>query len=416
MDNKKPISIYVVEQRGSGGMIHYAYQLCSAMAKEGVNVSLITSDDYELEDLPHNFNVCKLLRLWPQVDPSLSKPPQNNLEIILRKLFWTIRRSARAIRLITQWVRLTKYLIKMKPDIVQFGSTEFPFEVIFLRYLKRNGLILGQICHEFEQRVGEDSLIRTLSNQFYSDAFQTFSTIFLHGEANRKRFLELFDIPPERLHLIPLGNEQIFQMPLETEKTSENLRMKYGLTPHDKVILFFGNITPSKGVPDLVKAFQQVHMQDKQVKLIIAGMPSKEMDMRHVINLTFDLGVSDIVVFDTRYIPMNEVGPLMQLGTVVVYPYLNSTQSAALQTAYTFGKPVVTTNVGGLPEAVDDGKSGYLVPPNSPELLGNAILKIISNPLLAKEMGAYAKHLSATRFAWKPIAKQIINIYRESLY
>jgi len=86
-----------------------------------------------------------------------------------------------------------------------------------------------------------------------------------------------------------------------------------------------------------------------------------------------------------------------------------------LQTAYTFSKPVITTTVGGLPEAVDNGRSGFLVPPNSPRALANAILKILRNPILATEMGAYAKHLSDTRFAWSPIANEIINVYTNEL-
>ena len=397
-------------------MMHYAYQLCTSMAKEKAKVTLVTSQEYELSDFPHNFTVNKLLKLWPQTDPLLSKPPRSFLEIIFRKVRWTSRRGVRAIRLIIQWIRLTNYLIQIKPDVVQFGSTEFPFEAIFLRRLKQHGLFLSQICHEYEQRDGKNKIISKLSNQLYSSAFQTFSIIFLHGEANRKRFLELFNIPRERLHLIPLGNEQIFQMLSKPEMPNINLRRHYRLKSHNKVVLFFGNITRSKGVSDLIKAFKTVYTQEPEARLLIAGMPSKDMEMNQLINLASQLKISSAVIFDTRYIPMDEVGPLMQLATVVVYPYINSTQSAALQTAYTFSKPVITTNVGGLPEAVDDGKSGFLVPPNSPNKLGEAILKITSDPRLAKEMGEYANHISQTRFAWDPIAEKILNVYRKLIY
>jgi len=101
----------------------------------------------------------------------------------------------------------------------------------------------------------------------------------------------------------------------------------------------------------------------------------------------------------------------MQLATVAVYPYRSITQSGALQVAYAFGKPVVATNVGGFPEAVDDGKSGILVKPEEPAELAEAILKIVNSRVLAKEMGAYAKNLSETRFAWEPIAKDILDTY-----
>jgi glycosyltransferase involved in cell wall biosynthesis len=117
------------------------------------------------------------------------------------------------------------------------------------------------------------------------------------------------------------------------------------------------------------------------------------------------------VIFDARYIPLEEVGALMGLATVAVYPYRSSTQSGALQVAYTFGRPVVATIVGGLPEAVEHGRSGFLVPANSPPELAEGILKLVTNYELAKVMGEYARHLSKTRFSWRSVARQIIKVY-----
>ena len=105
----------------------------------------------------------------------------------------------------------------------------------------------------------------------------------------------------------------------------------------------------------------------------------------------------------------------MGLATVAVYPYRSSTQSGALQVAYTFGRPVVAANVGGLPEAVEHGRSGFLVPVQSPPELAEGILKLVTNHDLAKVMGKYSRHLSETRFSWKTVARQIINVYNQLL-
>jgi glycosyltransferase involved in cell wall biosynthesis len=106
---------------------------------------------------------------------------------------------------------------------------------------------------------------------------------------------------------------------------------------------------------------------------------------------------------------------LLSLANVVVFPYVNSTQSASIQAAYAFGKPVVATRVGGLPDVVLEGESGFLVEPNSPEELSAAILRIINDPELAEKMGHCSKSLSKTRFAWDPIAREIIKVCKETL-
>jgi len=407
----KEIKITVVEPRATGGMIHYIYQLCTALANEGATVTLVTALDYELESFPHNFRVEKILRLWPQIDPLLTNPPRSMLGKLGRKIFWFFRRAFRAIRLITEWFRLTNYLIKTRPTIVQFGVMEFAFESLFLGYMKYKGLLLSQICHEFERRQTKKTFMTNLDNRLSQVVFNTYSAIFLHGETNRKLFLSMYNFPPEQAFSIEHGNEQIFPEPKNSHEIIAKLKEKYQITDDNPAVVFFGNITPSKGIPDLIKAFSLVHKSNKKAKLIIAGMPSKQISIEELENLIKSLELSNQIFLDARYLPMEEIGPLMQLANVVVYPYRNISQSGALQVAYAFGRPIIATNVGGFPDAVENEKSGLLVPPESPEQLASAILRLIENPKFATEMGKYAKHLSETRFAWPPIAKNILNVY-----
>ena len=413
--NEKPLHIMVVEPRGSGGMIHYAYQLCSALASVGARVTLVTSNEYEMDGFVHNFEVRKQMKLWSPTESKEAKISPGGPRSVSRKLYRAARRVIRGIRLIVEWMRLTIYLISAKPDIIQFGSIEFPFEAIFLNFMKHNGLFLSQICHEFESRERGTNILVTFSNQLYRWVFDAFSIVFFHGENNRQRFLSLFDLPGERLHIIPHGNEQLFLSRRSKTISAAQLRERYSIDLDSPVILFFGNLTPSKGLPDLIKAFSQVHKQDARVRLVVAGRPSKFINMGELTQLIEELDLSKATILDTHYLPIEEVAPLMELARVVIYPYLNSTQSGALQVAYTFGKPVIATNVGGLPEAVDDGKSGFLVPPSAPDELAQAILKLINNPNLAREMGIYAKHLSDTKFSWESIAREIISIYHGAL-
>lgn len=242
--------------------------------------------------------------------------------------------------------------------------------------------------------------------------YDAFSIIFFHAESNKQRFLELFDVPEEKLHIIAHGNEGLFLSARSEKLTRARMQERYGIAEDMSVILFFGNITPSKGLPDLLKAFSQVYAKESRARLMIVGRPSKFIDMEELTQLVSELGISDATIFDARYILMEEVPPLMEMATVVMYPYLNSTQSGALQVAYTFGRPVIATKVGGLPEAVEDGKSGLLVSPSAPDEVADAILRLIKEPGLARQMGAYAKHLSTTKFSWDSIALKMLSIYR----
>lgn len=417
MSTRIPMKLFVVEPRGSGGMIHYAYQLCNAMADVVTDVTLVTAKEYELENLPHRFHVRRIVNLWGRFDPLQTTPSKNFLHAFARKILRSVRRVFRGLRLIAEWVKLTRYLLQTKPDIVQFGSIEFPFEAIFLGYLKRKGLILTQICHEFEPRERLNNPIVKINNHLLSNVFKTFSIMFFHSVSNLNRFRELYpDISSDHFHVIPHGNEQIFSLIGDPMGYKEKLKQRYGITNHKcPVVLFFGNITVSKGVPDLLRAFADVYAENKDARLIVAGKPLKYINPNSLLELASALGIQTATSFDMRYFSMEEVTPLIELATVVVYPYLSSTQSGSIQVAYALGKPVVATRVGGLPDVVEDGRSGFLVPPNSPRELAAAILKIINDPALALRMGNYASELSQTRFAWGPIASKIAHIYHDFL-
>jgi len=411
----KTLKIIVVEPRGSGGMIHYAYQLCTALANEGVDVTLVTARDYEMEGFPHNFSVSKLMNLWSLTESSYGKRSGSLFGKSIQKLFRTGRRAQRGLRFIAEWAKLTRYLIKARPDIIQFGKIEFPFEAIFLSILKQNNLILSQICHEFELREQGNSFVVNITNQLYHWVYDSFSILFFHGKSNQERFSSLFNIDPIRFHIIPHGNEQLFLSTSKTEVSVAEMQNQYNIDPSSPIILFFGNLMPSKGIPDLLTAFAQVQSIEKSARLIIAGKPTKHIDLNSLIKLASTLNITSSVIFDTRYIPIEGVAPLMEMASVVVYPYLNSTQSGSLQVAYAFCRPVIATNVGGLPEAVDDGKSGFLVPPRSPDSIADAIMKFVNNRELTQNMGNYAKHLSETRFSWATVAKKLLAAYTRYL-
>ncbi len=249
----------------------------------------------------------------------------------------------------------------------------------------------------------------------YADIYRNFSAIFFHANENCERFLALYPfVRKETTHVIPHGNSGWLLKYFPQNDDGAGLREHYGLRAEQPVVLFFGLLSPSKGLDDLIEAFELVR-QTSDAKLLIVGYPTKHINIDGLKAKIAERNLTECVILDPRYIPLEEVGGLMNLATVAVYPYRSSTQSGALQVAYTFGRPVVATKVGGLPEAVEHGRSGFVVPASAPPELADGILKLVKNPELAKVMGQYARHLSETRFSWKTVARQIVKVYEELL-
>ena len=93
------------------------------------------------------------------------------------------------------------------------------------------------------------------------------------------------------------------------------------------------------------------------------------------------------------------------MARVAVFPYRSIDQSGALQVAYTFGVPAVATAVGGLPEAVEHGASGLVVPPGDPAALASALATLLADSSLAARYGARARELSETRYSWREVGR-----------
>jgi glycosyltransferase involved in cell wall biosynthesis len=400
-----PLRIFVVEPRPTGGMIHYAFQLSTALAEAGADVTLVTSRGYELRGLPHAFEVEELMRLWKPVEPSAAGSARRGpLRTVGRKL----RRPFRALVYVREWRRLTRYLLEQRPDVVQLGKLEFPIDGWFLRRLRREGLVLTQVCHEFERRESTGPLAG-LATRLTQSAYESFSALFFHGEGARRRFASLFDVPSPRLHVVPhQGRPWIFASLAGGSEVRAGLRWRYRIGESEPVVLFFGTIMPSKGLTDLLDAFPLVLRRTPSARLVVAGFPSKFVDMAEITRRVEKLGIADAVTFDARYLPFEEVGPLLELARVVVFPYRTSTESGAVQLACAFGRPVVATTTEALRDVVEDARSGLLVEPESPEQLAIAITRILSDPELAAEMGERARHLSETRYTWEALAERIL--------
>ncbi|MGB0389470.1 MAG: glycosyltransferase family 4 protein, partial [Ardenticatenaceae bacterium] len=167
-------------------------------------------------------------------------------------------------------------------------------------------------------------------------------------------------------------------------------------------LLFFGFVRPYKGVELLFEAMPQVLRALPQAHLTVAGeWWGAAGDPQQLLSPEIEHAVTII----NRYISNEEMATLFEKADVVVLPYRSATQSGVVQLAYGFGVPVITTTVGGLPEAVQHQQSGLLVPPNDPEALANAIIRYHQDAWRARL--AEGVEAARKRFSWQAMVEAL---------
>jgi glycosyltransferase involved in cell wall biosynthesis len=399
------MKIVVIEPDGSGGMCHYAYMLCDALAREGADVTLLTATDYELASLPHTFAVDASLRLWPRTGPGTGLPGW--VPEALQRPTLVLRRAWRAAKLSAEWWRVGTRLRRNPPDVVQIRELVVPGNQRILRRLRGSGAVVGQILHEIESRDEADS--RRVVALFEQSDFDAVDVIFFHNVQLRDLCVTTRAMDPERTRIIAHGDGSIFQR-LDEHRDSE-IAERYGLSPGDQLVLMFGGLRASKGCDDLLRAFAELPPEGRS-RLLIVGPIGRDLDPRLLPAVVDELGLRDRAIVDYRYVEMGEVAALMRRADVVVFPYRTATQSGVLATALTFGRPVVVTDTGGLPEVVESGRNGFVVPPADPPRLAAALRKILDDEALRTAMSAASLDISA-RFAWSGVAATVLDAYRE---
>ena len=143
-------------------------------------------------------------------------------------------------------------------------------------------------------------------------------------------------------------------------------RHRLGLPAEGHYVLFFGFIRDYKGLDLLIDAFGDMRLHDMDVRLLVVGEfygdPKPYLDRIH------SLDIADRVILHNDYVADSQVGLYFCASDIVAQPYKTATQSGVTQVAFHFEKPMLVTNVGGLPEIVPNEKIGYVVEPDAQEI------------------------------------------------
>jgi glycosyltransferase involved in cell wall biosynthesis len=176
--------------------------------------------------------------------------------------------------------------------------------------------------------------------------------------------------------------------PVEQANTKK-LKEELGFAEDSLVLLFFGYVRKYKGLDIIIEAFPKILSTNPKAKLLIVG--EFYDDPKEYFELIKKLKIEEQAKVINQFVPNEDVAKYYQAADVVILPYRSATQSGILNVAYGFYKPVIVTDVGGLAEFVDEGKTGFVVKPNSPATIAEGVNKF----LLFRDKTDFSKYIQA---------------------
>ena len=367
----------------------YSICLCRGLYEAGVDVALVTVEGREMP-FPVAFPV---YRWAPSKEGGGPKPAK--LLRYLGYLTALFRYAARKSRL-------------EGGSVVHFQFFRRPrVESLYLLLLRLSGARLVFTAHNIVPH--ESSRIDRWLNVL---VYRTVHEIVVHSDITRRALLEQFPVPASKVHVVPHGNFDHYRS--ESDPDRDQARRRLGLQPDDHVCLFFGYIREYKGLDTLLEAFPAAAARDDRLRLVVAGAPHTEALRAEYTAMIQRSAYSERILFHDDFVDSEDVPVYFQAADLVVLPYKNIYHSGIIHLAYSFGKPVLATNVGDFSETIVQGRSGFVLDQNTAEALAAGLNACFQDEGELRRMGAYARELSATRYCWREIGASTGKIYRET--
>jgi len=349
------MNVCILSLAEKGGMIHYVSQLAAMLSKTNT-VYLVASQKIR-SDLNNDVNIIKI--------------PVPTRYFSLTILKFNI---------------LLRAIDKINPDVVHI-TAKHPWLIFVLPFLRKYPLVAT--IHDVKLHRGEWHPIWALSLWMlikYADR------IFVHGTWAMSTLVDM-GVSNNKITVIPHGDYSFF-----TKYPQNHIK-------ETNAVLYFGRIEDYKGLEYLIRAEPLITEEIPDANIIIAGKGNFEKYR----NLIGDANKFEI---HNRFIPDEEVPYFFQRAKVIVLPYIEGTQTGIIPIAYAFKKPVVVTKVGSISEVVDDGKTGFIVPPKDEKALADAIVVILKDDKLRKQMGENAYKKMKEELSWDEIAERTIEVYK----
>ena len=284
------------------------------------------------------------------------------------------------------------FLIKNKFGVIH---VTWPLNVYeFILYFLHKKMLLT--VHDPFPHTGLDTFIVRLRRKV---AFWLIPKLIILNQTQREEFIRYYKIEPSRIINSRMSSYTYLQSIKPCSESS--------VVPQAPFILFSGKISPYKGIDYLLPAMTKVHERFPKINLIVAGGGKFHFDVEPYKEL-------DYIYIRNHFIPEEELVALMRASLFVVCPYTDATQSGVIMSAFAFARPVIATNVGGLPEMVINNKYGLIVKEKDVDAIVDGICLLLQKPELVEY---YSEEISRNygygELSWKKISEDLKQEYEK---
>jgi glycosyltransferase involved in cell wall biosynthesis len=247
--------------------------------------------------------------------------------------------------------------------------------------------------HDPEPHSGEQNWRKQLARRL---AYPRAKRFILYNETLKDGFSRRSRIPSNAIYTARLGAFDVC-----TQWSNA------GAEPQKQTVLFFGRLSPYKGLDIFYDAARIIAARVRGVKFVVAG----HAVAGYTPPAAPDVPRSEVEVHD-RYFSNEDMAALFQNATVVVCPYRDATQSGVVLTAFAFGVPVIASDSGGLPEYVWSDQTGLVVPVGDAQATADAIIRILLEPGFRDTLSANIVRARSEQLSWRHTADAIVRAYR----
>lgn len=371
----------------------YVFGLATSLILQGLTLDLIGSDELDLLEFRRESKIT-FLNLRGSSDPNASP-------------------LAKTARILRYYAKLFLYAATAKPPIFhilwnnRFEIFDRTILMFYYRFLRKKVVLTVHNVNARRRDRSDTFLNRvTLRIQYHSA-----NHVFVHTERMKTELVKEFGVRAAHITVIPFGINN--SLP-NTTLTPCEAKQKFGLSNKKKAILFFGRITPYKGLDYLIAAFRDLLKRHNEYCLIIAGRVDRCEAYWKALHTQIDAEVRNgNVLIKDSFVPDDEAEVYFKAADVLVLPYRDIYQSGVLFTGQHFGIPIIAADVGSFGEDIVEGRTGFLFRPGDANNLATTIERYFQSDLygeLSKRREDIHAH-AAKLHSWDTVARMTKDVY-----